>query len=133
MLDFLKNIPDMTNKPEITMTEAPKTSISQRIRDYKAADPSATVKKIAEAVGTSLPYVYQILGQPPKKAKKAKPVANEAKENNSVSKKELNAAKEEIETQCLIIDIQKRQTEKHLAIIEYLEGRVDELSSLAYG
>lgn len=128
MLDFLKTIPDMTNTPEITMT--PKTTISQRIRDYKAANPDATVKQISDAVGTSLPYVYQILGQPPKKAKKAKPVAKEPKEDSSISKREFDTLKVEVETQRMIIDIQKRQAEKHLAIIEYLEGRVDELSSL---
>ncbi len=61
MLDFLKTMPDMTNKPEITMQEsAPKISMAQRIRNYKAANPDATMKQVAEAVGTSLPYVYQI-------------------------------------------------------------------------
>jgi hypothetical protein len=72
MLDFLKTMPDMTNTPEITMQEeAPKISIAQRVRNYKAANPDATVKQIAEAVGTTTVYVYQVYAKPPKKAKKA--------------------------------------------------------------
>jgi hypothetical protein len=133
MLDFLKNMPDMTNTPEITMIETPKTSISKRIRDYKAANPDATAKQVADAVGTTAVYVYQVLSVPVKKAtktKKVEPVVKEAKENNSVSKKELDALKEEIEMQRLIIDVQKRQAEKLQAVIEYLEGKIDDLGGL---
>jgi hypothetical protein len=72
MLDFLKTMPDMTNATE-AVVPAPKTfSISQRIADYKAANPDASVKEIAEAVGTSKPYVYQVLGPSAKKQKKPK-------------------------------------------------------------
>jgi hypothetical protein len=72
MLDFLKTVPDMTNTPEITMQEeAPKISMAERIRKYKAANPDATVKQISDAVGTTTVYVYQIFASPPKKAKKA--------------------------------------------------------------
>ena len=135
MLDFLKTIPDMTNTPEITMQEeAPKISMSARIRNYKAANPDATAKQIAEALGTSTVYVYQILSNPPKKnskvktAKKVAPVAEKPVKN-----KELEDAKEEIEALNMVIAVQKRQTEKHLAVIEYLEGRIGELSELVYG
>jgi hypothetical protein len=62
MLDFLKTMPDMTNTPEITMQEeAPKTSMRQRIRAYKAANPDAHAKQIADALGTSTVYVYQTI------------------------------------------------------------------------
>jgi len=62
MLDFLKTMPDMTNAPEITMQEAaPKTPMSKRIREYKAANPDASVKQIAETLGTSNVYVYQTI------------------------------------------------------------------------
>lgn len=72
MLDFLKTVPDMTNTPEITMQEeAPKISMAERIRKYKAANPDATVKQISDAVGTTTVYVYQVFASPPKKAKKA--------------------------------------------------------------
>ena len=134
MLDFLKTLPDMTNTPEITMEDKPKINMSQRIRDYKAANPDANAKQIAEAVGTTAVYVYQILSNPPKKnskvktAKKVAPVAEKPVKN-----KELEDAKEEIETLNMVIAVQKRQTEKHLAVIEYLEGRIGELSELVYG
>jgi hypothetical protein len=73
MLDFLKTMPDMTNTPEITMQEdAPKTSMSQRIREYKAANPDATVKQISGAIGTSTAYVYQVFTKPQKKVKTEK-------------------------------------------------------------
>ena len=64
----------MTNKPEITMQEeAPKTPMSKRIRDYKAANPDATVRQVAEAVGTTSVYVYQVFAKPKKvKAEKKK-------------------------------------------------------------
>jgi hypothetical protein len=69
-LDFLKTIPDMTNPPEITMHEkTPKISMAQRIRNYKAANPDAPVKEIAEAVGTTAVYVYQIFAAKQKKEK----------------------------------------------------------------
>jgi hypothetical protein len=79
-------------------------------------------------------YVYQILSNPPKKnskvktAKKVAPVAEKPVKN-----KELEDAKEEIEALNMVIAVQKRQTEKHLAVIEYLEGRIGELSELVYG
>lgn len=71
MLDFLKTTQEaiITSEPPVT-TETPKPSISQRIRDYKEANPNATIKHVAEAVGTSLPYVYQVLGSPKKEKKK---------------------------------------------------------------
>ena len=132
MLDFLKNVPDMTNTPEITMQEeTPKISMSARIRNYKAANPDATAKQIADAVGTSAVYVYQILSNPPKKnskvktAKKVAPVAEKPVKN-----KELEDAKEEIETLNMVIDVLKRQNERHLAVIQYLEGKIDDLGGL---
>ena len=52
----------MTNAPEITMQEAtPKIPMVKRIREYKAANPDASVKQIAEALGTSTVYVYQTI------------------------------------------------------------------------
>jgi hypothetical protein len=76
MLDFLKNVPDMTNTPEITMhEEAPKIPMSKRIREYKAVNPDATVRQVAEAVGTTSVYVYQVFAKP-KKAKTEKKKAD---------------------------------------------------------
>lgn len=73
MLDFLKTTPAPEATTETPMiTEIPKTTIAQRVKDYKAANPDATMRQIAEAMGTSLPYVYQILVPSTKKAKKVK-------------------------------------------------------------
>ena len=73
MLDFLKTMPDMTNAPEITMQEeAPKIPMTKRIRNYKAANPDATAKQIADAVGTTTVYVYQTLSSPQKQVKETK-------------------------------------------------------------
>ena len=128
MLDFLNTIPDMTNTPEITMQE-PKTPMSKQIRAYKAANPDASDKQIAEAVGTTAVYVYQVLANPLKKVKKAGS-ATKQKENNVVNKKELDALKEEIETQRIVIDALKRTVEKNLAVIDYLENKIDDLGGL---
>ena len=77
MLDFLKTIPAPEKTVELNISEIPQEnnsnfSISQKIRDYKAANPDAPVKEIAEAAGTSKPYVYQVLGPSAKKQKKPK-------------------------------------------------------------
>jgi hypothetical protein len=73
MLDFLKTVPDMTNTPDITMHEAsPKTPMTRRIRNYKSANPDATAKQIADAVGTTTVYVYQTLSSPQKQVKAMK-------------------------------------------------------------
>jgi hypothetical protein len=128
MLDFLSTMPDMTNTPEITMQE-PKTPISKRIRDYKEANPDATARQVADAVGTTAVYVHQVLANPLKKAKKGRP-ATKPKENNPINKKEVDALKEEIEMQNLIIDAQKKQVERLQTVIEYLEAKVDDMGGL---
>jgi hypothetical protein len=131
MLDFLKNVPDMTNTPEITMhEEAPKIPMTKRIRDYKAANPNATAKQVAEAVGTTAVYVYQALANPPKKAKPVKKEVTPSVSEKPVKNKELEAAKDEIETLNMVIDVLKKQNEKHLAVIQYLEGKIDDLGGL---
>ena len=128
MLDFLSTMPDMTNTPEITMQE-PKTPISKRIRDYKEANPDATARQIADAVGTAAVYVHQVLAYSPKKAKRGRPVTK-PKENNPINKKEVDTLKHEIEMQNLIIDAQKKQVERLQTIIEYLEAKVDDMGGL---
>ncbi len=127
MLDFLKTVPDMTNTPEITMT--PKIPATKRIRAYKDANPDATAKQVADATGTTVIYVYQVLSDSNRKAKKAKPVAK-PKESNAVNTKELNALKDEIETQRAVIEVLKRQNDRQQAVIEYLEFKIDDLGGL---
>jgi hypothetical protein len=134
MLDFLKTMPDMTNTQEITMhEEAPKISMAQRIRNYKAANPDAPVKQIAEAVGTNAVYVYQVFANPPKKESKVKAAKNSGAvpaQEKPISKKEFDALKEEIETLHIVIDAQKRTIEKNMAVIEYLEVKIDDMGGL---
>jgi len=132
MLDFLKNVPDMTNTPEITMhEETPKITMAQRIRDYKAANPDATVKQVAEAVGTTAVYVYQVFASPLKRTYKVKTVKKAVTPSEKpVKNKELDAANEEIEMLRMIIEVQKKQNDNNLAVIQYLEGKIDDLGGL---
>ena len=134
MLDFLKTIPDMTNTPEITMQEeTPKISLAKRIRNYSAANPDATARQIAEAVGTTAVYVYQVFASQKKKAKKVKAVKKvEAPSvaDKPIKNKELEALSEEVEAQKIIIDVLKRKNDRQQAVIEYLEFKIDDLGGL---
>ena len=123
MLDFLKTMPDMTNTQEITMHEPEKKPLlSEQILAYKAANPDALQKEIAGAVGTSGGYVSTVLSQEANK----KPNAPE----KPISKKEVDALKEEIETLGIVVDAQKRTIEKNMAVIEYLETKIDDMGGL---
>lgn len=123
MLDFLKTMPDMTTQ-EITMIETPKPSISQRIRDYKAANPNASMKEVAEAVNTSLPYVYQVLTPTPKSVKKEKPV-NTPKPTNTVSVKEHEAVVRRLAEQTAEVMDLEEEIVGLRAIVKYLEDKLD--------
>lgn len=128
MLDFLKAMPDMTNTPETTMIEAPKTTISQRIRDYKAANPNATMKEVAKAVNTSLPYVYQVLVPTMKKTKSvaaAPKAAPKAAPANTVSVKDHEAVVRRLAEQTAEVMDLEEEIVGLRAIIKYLEERLD--------
>ena len=137
MLDFLKTVPDMTNTPEITMhEEAPKIPMAKRIRDYKAANPNATAKQIAEAVGTTAVYVYQTLATPPKKEKKVSTVKNKAETNPAsekpISKKEHQNLADDNEVKGMIIEAQYERIKNLLVIVEYLEEKIEALNESKY-
>lgn len=108
------------------MIETPKVNISQRIRNYKDANPNATMKEIAAAVGTHLPYVYQVLGQPVKKAKKEKPVtAPKAAPANTVPAKEHEAMVRRLAEQTAeVVDLEEEIVGLR-AIIKYLEEKLN--------
>ena len=127
MLDFLETTPAPA-EPEITMHKS-KIPMSKRIRAYKTGNPDADSKQIAAALNTTSLYVYQILAKPLSKARKAKPV-DKPNESKLISKSQFNVLKEEVETQRLIIDLQKRQIENLQAVIGYLEGKIDDLGGL---
>jgi hypothetical protein len=128
MLDFLKTIPDMTNTPEITMQEeTPKISMSARIRNYKAANPDATAKQIADAVGTTSVYVYQILSNPPKKAKRGRPVAEKTPlEKPAVSLKEFEDLKKALANSIENNLGYEEEVTGLKAVIKYLEEKLEE-------
>ena len=119
MLDFLKTMPDMTTQ-EITMIETPKASISQRIRDYKAANPNANMKEVAAAVGTSLPYAYQVLTPTPKKEK----AVATSKPTNTVSLKAHEAMVRRLAEQTAeLMDLEEEIVGLN-AVIKYLEEKL---------
>jgi hypothetical protein len=136
MLDFLKTMPDMTNTQEITMhEEAPKISMAQRIRNYKAANPDAPVKQVAEAVGTTAVYVYQVFASPLKKASKVKAAKNSGAvpaQEKPISKKEFQQIVEGNEVKTMVIEAQRNRIKDLETIIEYLENKVEQLNELKY-
>jgi restriction endonuclease Mrr len=123
MLDFLKTMPDMTTQ-EITMIETPKIPMTKRIRDYKAANPDATAKEIAEAVGTTAVYVYQILAVPAKKAAPAKSTPKAASAN-TVSVKEHDALVRRLAEQTVEVMELEEEIVGLRAVVKYLEEKLN--------
>jgi alpha-D-ribose 1-methylphosphonate 5-triphosphate synthase subunit PhnI len=131
MLDFLKNVPDMTNTPEITMHDepAPKKPLTKRIRAYKAEHPNATYADIAKALGSTYQYVYTTLNV------KTAPKKNVGKQpaEKPINKKEFQQVSEDNEIKQMIIEAQANRIGELTAIIEYLENKIDSLNELKYG
>ena len=124
MLDFLKTMPDMTTQ-EITVIETPKIPMAKRIRDYKEANPNASVKEVASAVGTSLPYVYQVLLPTQKKEKKDKVAAPKTTPANTVSIKEHEAVVRRLAEQTAEVMDLEEEIVGLRAIVKYLEDKLD--------
>ena len=113
--------------------------LSKKIRAHKEANPKATAKEIAQAVGTSPAYVYQILApKKPKKAKKQlKPVV--PTEGQKIVRSEIDRLHALIanmqmlqELNDLEIEEQKVEIEQlsndiigYRAVISYLQGQLD--------
>jgi hypothetical protein len=121
------------------MTEV-KQTLSAKIREYKAANPDASIKDIAAACNTSKPYVYQSLYPKGKKAvdKKADaPKVEALKDGPSIKSQELliallrkelddykeNEEKFEKAYNNLLLDFVKAKS-----VIEYLEEKLDAAS-----
>ena len=110
------------------MTEVKPTIVSQ-IREFKAANPDATIKDIAAACNTSKPYVHQVLFPKGKKKVEAPKV-----EGPSIKAQELliatlrkeladyqqNEEKFEKTYQDMVISLVKAKS-----VIEYLEEKLD--------
>ena len=60
---------------------------AKQIREFKQANPSAPINKIADACNATVNYVYQVLHKA--KPKKVKPVATQPTEGQEVLRKEL--------------------------------------------
>jgi hypothetical protein len=121
------------------MTEV-KQTLSAKIREYKAANPTASIKDIAAACNTSKPYVYQSLYPKGKKATDKKvdaPKAEALKDGPSLKSQELliatlrkeladyqqNEGKFEKTYQALMMELVKAKS-----VIEYLEEKLDAAS-----
>jgi hypothetical protein len=121
------------------MTEV-KQTLSAKIREYKAANPTASIKDIAAACNTSKPYVYQCLYPKGKKAVDKKveaPKVEALKDGPSIKsqelliatlRKELDDYKEKEEKfektfQALMMELVKAKS-----VIEYLEEKLDAAS-----
>jgi hypothetical protein len=130
MLDFLKNVPDMTNTPEITMHDepAPKKPLTKRIRAYKAEHPNATYADIAKALGSTYQYVYTTLNV------KTAPKKNVGKQpaEKPINKKDFDNLTEDNMVKQMIIEAQAKRIQELNVIIEYLESKMDELNEQKY-
>ena len=121
------------------MTEV-KQTLSAKIREYKAANPTASIKDIAAACNTSKPYVYQCLYPKGKKAVDKKveaPKVEALKDGPSIKSQELliatlrkelddykeNEEKFEKAYNNLLLDFVKAKS-----VIEYLEEKLDAAS-----
>ena len=108
---------------------------AKQIREFKQANPSAPINKIADACNATVAYVYQVLHKV--KAKQVKPVATPTAGQN-VLRKEIQRLNEEIEKWKNAADFQERRANECLKhnrelklhhngleyVISYLESRL---------
>jgi hypothetical protein len=114
-------------------------TISEQVREYKAANPDATNAKVATACKTTALYVYQILR--PKSLKKAKPTKGQKILREVISHSDgLSAAVARAEKACLhakideleiVIKAMRTQTLGLENVITYLEAKlgIDEIDA----
>ena len=120
-------------------------SIAKKVREYKEANPNATVKEIAKACGTSSPYVYQILKPKAKKLPKAYPLKKKEKDpadGKKIVRNEILRLNDRLsdvlftnETQAELLDMYSEKIEQlemdvvgYRAVISYLQGQLDGLA-----
>ena len=98
-------------------------TIKSRVEEFKAANPSATAKEVAKALGTSSVYVHQILK--PKKVKKpTEVIRKEIIEGQQVLRKEILSLNKQIEKIAQL----ENDIVGYRAVISYLQGRLDGLA-----
>ena len=110
---------------------------AQQIRGYKEANPLHKANDIAKACGVTKAYVYQVLHNDKKKAKKVKPVV--PTEGQKVVRKEIERLHAEIANwkilndvnENLVIELEddinqlKNDVIGYRAVISYLQGQLD--------
>ena len=113
---------------------------AEQIRAYKEANPTHKPSDVAKACGVSTPYVYQVLHNAKKKAKKVKPVV--PTEGQKIVRSEIDRLHAEVanwrilnEVHEQIIEEQEAQIEQlgndvigYRAVISYLQGQLDGLT-----
>jgi hypothetical protein len=114
-------------------------TISEQVREYKAANPDATNAEVATACKTTALYVYQILR--PKKVKKAKPtkgqkilrkvIAGSDDLSDAVLRSEKANLHSKIDTLEIVIKAMRTQMIGLENVITYLESKlgIDEIDA----
>jgi hypothetical protein len=114
-------------------------TVSEQVREYKAANPAATNAEIATACKTTALYVYQILR--PKKVKKAKPtkgqkilrkvIAGSDDLSDAVLRSEKANLHSKIDTLEIVIKAMRTQMIGLENVITYLESKlgIDEIDA----
>lgn len=109
-------------------------TISEKIKAYRAANPEAKEKDIAKALGTSTPYVYQVLHDYAKQrklrvaARKAEAAARkaEAGARKAMPEPRKNPMFDALYAQMLEERrISKEREDKLMGVIEYLESKLN--------
>lgn len=109
---------------------------AKQIREFKEANPSAPINKIADACNATVAYVYQVLHKV--KVKKVKPVATPPTAGQEVLRKEIQRLNSEMdkweniseakERRISALHEQLRQAKLHHNgleyVISYLESRL---------
>jgi hypothetical protein len=104
---------------------------AKQIRDFKQANPTASVDGIAVACGVNKTYVYQVLHN----AKKKKPVVSKEMtptEGQKIVRKELDRLNEEAESWrdlyfSILEEVDQLQQDAigYRAVISYLQAQID--------
>jgi hypothetical protein len=114
-------------------------NVAKKIREYKIANPTASVEEIAKACETSTGYVYQVMykmkHKKVKAAKKAKPVATQPTEGQKVVRSEITRLHKDIDDWRSLylssfdeIEQLKQDVIGYRAVISYLQGQLDGLA-----
>ena len=118
-------------------------NVAKKVREYKIANPTATVEEIAKASETSTGYVYQVSykmkHKKVKAVKKAKPVAKQPTDGHKIVRNEIGRLHAEIDNLRILdevnediikdyqheIDQLKNDIVGYRAVISYLQGKLD--------